>query len=73
MTGFQSKHRSAQDIEIAELKNSLAIAMQKKTLKDEFAMAAMSAIISSNPEMSLQNCATLSYCYANVIMKERMK
>ena len=46
--GFASKHRSAQEIEIAELRNSLAMARQKKTLRDEFAMAAMQGLIYCN-------------------------
>jgi len=64
--GFMAKHRSAQEIEIAELKNALAIAKQKKTLRDEFAMAAMIAL-------GKESSSEFAYAIADAMMKERMK
>jgi hypothetical protein len=72
--GFASKHRSAQEIEIAELRNSLAMAQQKKTLRDEFAMAALTGLISINPApKSLDGIAEFSYLAAESMMQERRK
>ena len=65
--GFMAKHRSAQEIEIAELKNALAIARQKKTLRDEFAMAAMS-LTKGYPASAM---ASWAYQMADAMMKER--
>jgi hypothetical protein len=71
--GFASKHRSAQEIEIAELKNALAIARQKKTLRDEFAMAALTGLIAISPApKSLEGIAEFSYLAADSMMKERV-
>lgn len=74
MTGFESKRMAAMEIEVAELKNSLAQAKQKKTFRDEFAMAALIGLL-SDP----QNCGTHksicsdAYDYAEAMMKERNK
>jgi len=73
MTGFQSKHRSAQEIEIAELKNSLAIAKQKKDLRDEFAMAALIGLLSDPHNGTHKSICSNAYDYAETMMKERMK
>jgi len=60
--------------QIAELKQSLAQSKQKKTLRDEFAMAALIGLL-SDP----QNCGTHksissdAYDYAEAMMKERRK
>lgn len=60
--------------QIAELKQSLAMAKQKKSLRDEFAMAALTGLL-SDP----QNCGTHksicsdAYDYAEAMMKERRK
>ena len=73
--GFMAKHRSAQEIEIAELKNALAIARQKKTLRDEFAMAALTAIIARSQSTPTGN-VDAAYTYADLMMlvrQERMK
>lgn len=69
--GFMHKHRSAQEIEIAELKNQLAMARQKKTLRDEFAMAALiSGIFFPH---NVDDAAQCAYGIADAMMKERMK
>jgi hypothetical protein len=74
MTGFESKRMAAMEIEVAELKNSLAQAKQKKTLRDEFAMAALTGLISINPApKSLDGIAEFSYLAAESMMKERNK
>jgi hypothetical protein len=77
MTGFQSKHRSAQEIEVAELKNSLAQAKQKKTLRDEFAMAALIGVITRSATYfgieDFHKFAEWSYEVADSMMKERNK
>ena len=70
MTGFQSKRKSAQEIEIAELKNSLAQAKQKKTLRDEFAMAALIGVIYT---YGTTDAAEEAYALADAMMKERSK
>ena len=73
--GFMVKHRSAQEIEIAELKNALALARQKKTLRDEFAMAALTAIIARGQSTPTGN-VDAAYTYADLMMvvrQERMK
>lgn len=73
--GFMHKHRSAQEIEIAELKNQLAMARQKKTLRDEFAMAALNGLILSigYNRKDKQEFAQEAYWFADAMMKERMK
>lgn len=73
MAGFQSKHRSAQEIEIAELRNSLAQAKQKKTLRDEFAIAALVGTISKYGSLTAGDVAEDAYAIADAMMKERMK
>jgi hypothetical protein len=69
--GFASKHRSAQEIEIAELKNSLAMARQKKTLRDEFAMAALILYFVTTDDCA--DAARFSYEFADAMMQERQK
>ena len=69
--GFMAKHRSAQEIEIAELKNALALARQKKTLRDEFAMAALISYFVTAENYS--DAAKFSYEFADAMMKERGK
>jgi hypothetical protein len=69
--GFMAKHRSAQEIEIAELKNALALARQKKTLRDEFAMAALISYLVTAENYT--DAAKFSYEFADAMMKERMK
>ena len=73
--GFTDKHRSAQEIEIAELKNSLAMAQQKKTLRDELAMAAMHRIMINSgwSQRSASDLAGLAYFYADAMLRERAK
>lgn len=73
MTGYESKHRSAQEIEIAELRNSLAMAQQKKTLRDEFAMAAVNGVINRFGVFPAKFIAEESYELADAMMKERVK
>ena len=68
--GFASKHRSAQEIEIAELRNSLAMAQQKKTLRDEFAMAALIGLLYTyGTTKSIEE----AYGIADAMMQERRK
>jgi len=67
--GFMAKHRSAQEIEIAELKNALAMARQKKTLRDEFAMAVLPGVARYRAE----DTARIAYQIADAMMQERMK
>ena len=69
MTGFDSKRIAAVEIEIAELKNSLAQTKQKKTLRDEFAMAALATV----GAFSSHRKAEISYEIADAMMKERTK
>ena len=57
------------DEEIADLKQSLAWAQQQKTLRDEFAIAAMS-LNRGYPESAV---AELAYEMADAMMKERNK
>jgi hypothetical protein len=73
MTGYKSKQKSAHEIEIAELKNSLAQAKQKKTLRDEFAMAAIGAVIQKKSVLEVNTAAEIAYCVADAMMRERMK
>ena len=68
--GFASKHRSAQEIEIAELRNSLAMAKQKRTLRDEIAMAALIGVVYT---YGTTNLAEKAYEIADAMMKERRK
>jgi hypothetical protein len=69
MTGFESKRMAAMEIEVAELKNSLAQAKQKKTLRDEFAMTVLPGIAGYTAD----DMARLAYVVADAMMKERMK
>ena len=71
--GFMAKHRSAQEIEIAELKNQLAMAKQKKTLRDEFAMAALTGYVSNHDEFFIDDVVKSCYIIADAMLKERMK
>ena len=75
MTGFESKRIAAQEIEIAELKNSLAQAKQKKTLRDELAMAAMHRIMINSgwSQRSASDLAGIAYFYADAMLQVRMK
>jgi len=64
------------DEEIAELKQSLAQAKQKKTLRDEFAMAALTSMLSPVQDIkdtTYARAAELSYKFADAMMKERHK
>jgi hypothetical protein len=60
------------DQEIADLKQSLAWAQQQKTLRDEFAMAALQGLLISSHLSIEENCC-LAYMYADAMMKERHK
>jgi hypothetical protein len=74
--GFMAKHRSAQEIEIAELKNALAMAKQKKTLRDEFAMAAMHVVGANTAWQRPIDCleaVQTTYQIADAMMQERVK
>ena len=77
MTGFESKRIAAQEIELAKLKNSLAMARQKKTLRDEFAMAALTGMITRSATYfgieDFHKFAEWSYEVADSMMKERNK
>lgn len=73
MTGFDSKRMAAMEIEIAELKNSLAQAKQKKALRDEFAMAALPQVQDRYPNMPAEGKAQQAYWIADAMMKERTK
>jgi cytochrome c-type biogenesis protein CcmE len=70
--GFASKHRSAQEIEIAELKNAFAMARQKKTLRDEFAMAAITGVMNKYESILPELIAKDAYAVADAMMKERV-
>jgi hypothetical protein len=71
--GFMAKHLSAQEIEIAELKNALAMAKQQKTLRDEFAMAALPAAIEKYGVRRIDDIVFVAYWVADAMMQERMK
>lgn len=71
MTGFQSKRSATSEIEIAELKNSLAQAKQKKTLRDEFAMAAINIAADRYGSFPAELIAKDAYAFADAMMKER--
>lgn len=58
-----------EDQEIAELKQSLAWAQQQKTLRDEFAMAALSTGI----QYPVKDLVRSAYEIADAMMKERHK
>ena len=65
------------DEEIADLKQSLAWAQQQKTLRDEFAMAALTGIITRSATYfgieDFHKFAEWSYEVADSMMKERNK
>ena len=61
------------EIEIAELKNALAMAKQKKTLRDEFAMAALTGYVSNHDEFFIDDVVKSCYIIADAMLKERMK
>ena len=74
MTGFDSKRMAAMEIEIAELKNSLAQAKQKKTLRDEFAMVSLQSLILIRAQgRDYHGWASAAYEVADAMMKERVK
>jgi hypothetical protein len=59
---------------IAELKNSLAMAQQRKTLRDEFAISALNRVLVSNGwPLQVDQLAQYSYMLADAMMKERHK
>ena len=60
--------------QIAELKQSLAQAKQKKTLRGEFAMAALTGLLSDPQNFGTHKsiCGD-AYDYAEAMMKERRK
>lgn len=60
------------DEEIAKLKQSLAMAKQKKTLRDEFAMAALPRLIADYGGGTNAH-VRIAYEYADAMMQERHK
>jgi hypothetical protein len=60
--------------QIAELKQSLAQVKQKKTLRDEFAMAALTGLLADPQNLGTHKyiCGD-AYDYAEEMMKERRK
>lgn len=58
--------------QIAELKQSLAMARQQKTLRDEFAMAALPTI-TERYGGGPQGHVKIAYEYADAMMQERNK
>ena len=44
-----------------------------KTLRDEFAMAAMQGMHGADTDITKKECATAAYEMANAMMKERLK
>jgi hypothetical protein len=58
------------DEEIASLKMSLAWAQQRKTIRDEIAMAALTGILARNVGILYENCE-IAYQYADAMMEER--
>ena len=61
------------DEEIAKLKQSLAMAKQKKTLRDEFAMVALPTVMQKGDYLTKEMCAKASYLFADFMMQERHK
>jgi hypothetical protein len=57
--------------QIAELKQSLAQAKQKKTLRDEFAMEALTGLFLHRANLLPDLVAIEAYRYADAMMKER--
>ena len=47
--------------------------MMAKTLRDEFAMAAMAAMHAADTDISKRECATAAYQMADAMMEERKK
>ena len=44
-----------------------------RTLRDEFAMAAMAGMHAADTDISKRECATAAYQMADAMMKERLK
>lgn len=61
------------DQEIADLKQSLAWAQQQKTLRDEFAMAAITGVMDKYKTILSELIAKDAYAVADEMMKERHK
>ena len=60
------------DEEIAELKKLLALAQQQKTLRDEFALAALPALIGLHrADLRWQDVAPQAYALADKMMEAR--
>ena len=59
--------------QIAELKQSLAQAKQKKTLRDEFAMVALTGVSTQYIINDERVAAVTAYAIADAMMKERHK
>jgi hypothetical protein len=47
--------------------------MMAKTLRDEFAMAAMAGMHAADTDISKRECATAAYQMADAMMEERQK
>jgi hypothetical protein len=62
-------------IQVAELKNSLAQAKQNKTLRDEFAMAALVGQFDTDGGLICGSEASVRYAYeiADLMLKERAR
>jgi hypothetical protein len=61
------------DDEIAQLRTSLAYAQLEKTLRDEFAMAALTGYTSNLDEFYVHEVVKSCYIVADAMMKERHK
>lgn len=63
------------NIQVAELKNSLAQAKQHKTLRDEFAMSALIGQFDSDGGLvyGQESSAKIAYAIADAMMKERTR
>ena len=59
--------------QIAELKQSLAQAKQKKTLRDEFAMSAMKNAVEVYGVDRINDAVCFAYWVADAMIKERSK
>ncbi len=58
---------------IVELRTSLAYAQLKKTLRDEFAMAALTGYVSNLDEFYVDGVVKSCYIVADAMLKERHK